>query len=357
MTIKIAFYITNHGYGHASRNVPIIMKILDNCENSIVYIKTAPEQAAFMRRNLKKYKGSIIYDTSYYDAGLILNAATYEIDIDMLSTNIKQYLNNWNIYIKNECKFFQQENISVVISDIIPWPLIAAKKCNIPSILLCNFTWYEMYKEYLPESLYMPYYNAYNYADKIFLYAFGNSSILNYYKHVEQISMVSRRVNQHNVKTILDKYVQPLLFVSVGKSIVMNSKYDVSAFKGTVFTTAGVSLDGENVIQLPLNTINTQDYICASDYVISKTGWSSLAEIFLNKKRAAIIPRGNNSEDNYVMQKIEEIKCGISCTFDDLHNINHIIKRLDIINTETMDCFKNDSERIVSYILHVTNLN
>lgn len=304
-----------------------------------------------MHRNLKKYEGSIVYDTSYYDVGLILKATTYEVDITMLSNNIKQYLNNWNTYIEHECKFLLQENISVVISDIVPWVLIAAKKSNIPSILLCNFTWYEMYKDYLSADLYMPYYDAYNCADKVFLYAFGNPSILGYYKNIEQVSLVSRCTDQHNIETILDKYERPFLFVSVGKSIVMNSIYNVSAFKGTVFATAGVTLEGENVIQLPPDTINTQDYICASDYVISKTGWSSLAEIFLNKKRAAIIARGNNSEDNYVMQKIKESKCGISCSFDDLHNINHIIEQLDMINTESMNCFWDDSTRIVSYIL------
>lgn len=357
MTRKIAFYITNHGYGHASRNVPIIKKILETCKNITIFIKTAPEQASFMRRNLKEYEDLIVYDINYHDVGLILNSASYEIDTEMQARDIKKYLNNWNSYIENECRFLLKGKISAIISDIIPWVFVAAKKCTIPSILLCNFTWYEMFKEYLPKDLYLPYYSAYNCADKIFLYTFGNSSILDYYKNVEQVSMVSRRTNQHNVETILDKYERPFLFVSVGKSIVMNTKYNVSAFKGTVFTTTGVTLEGDNVIQLPPDTIHTQDYICASDYVISKTGWSSLAEIFLNKKRAAIIARCNNSEDNYVMQKIKELKCGISCSFDDLHNINHIIEQLDMINTETMSCFRDDSTRIVSYIQDVSNLN
>ena len=41
---KIAFYISDHGFGHASRNIPIIRYILEESNNIKIYIKTGIKQ-------------------------------------------------------------------------------------------------------------------------------------------------------------------------------------------------------------------------------------------------------------------------------------------------------------------------
>ena len=101
-----------------------------------------------------------------------------------------------------------------------------------------------------------------------------------------------------------------------------------SNVKATFLTTAGVQLRG-NVVQLPADMINTQDYISASDYCIVKSGWSTLGEIFLNRKRAAVIPRGENSEDIAAMKEIHEKKCAVEIGFEDLKENARGIRRIE----------------------------
>lgn len=349
---KIVFYITNHGYGHAARNVPIIESLLELSESTII-IKSDAERCAFLHRNLVQYNDRISYEDMYYDVGLLLKDSTYEVDIQLLTHKVEKEISNWNQYVVKESHFLAENRIDVVISDIIPWVLTAAKRSRVPSILLCNFTWYEMYKEYLPENLYLPYYNSYCDADKIFLYDLGNKKILDYYKNVELVSLISRKKNDIKIMEISQKYPHPIVFVSVGKSIVMEKSYDVSDFKGTVIITAGVELQGTNVIQLSNTTIDTQNYICASDYIISKTGWSTLAEIFLSHKRTAVIVRGNNPEDNAVIDEILKRNIGIKCDFDDLNNIQGIVEKLNDVSESRTELFEDCHIKIAKYILSV----
>lgn len=351
MKKQYAFYITNHGFGHASRNIPIIEGILEKEPQSVIHVKTDEIRIEFIRKNLARYKENVIYYTGYQEVGLLLRGQNLEFDTQQMEKLVREDEIHWTENIEKESLFLKSRKIDMVVVDIIAWVLIAAKRCNVPSLLLCNFTWYEMYREFLSEGLCAPYLQAYQMANKIFLYEFGNSKIKEYNTHVEQISMVSRKIDKKNVVKIRDKYMHPLIFVSVGKSIEMQKKYDVSAVAATFIITTGVQLEGENVIKLPEKLICTQDYIAASDYVITKSGWSSLGEIFLNKKKAAIIPRGDNSEDRAVINAIKKNRSAVEMKFEDLQEIELVIERLNAIDENALSVYKDDCYKIVRYIV------
>lgn len=353
MNKKIVFYITGHGYGHASRNVAIIKQLLKSEEDVKIWVKSDRERISFLKRNLLDVEMNIQYASDYYDIGFPLDPHTYEVDADKLYEQAKYEVKQWKEYIKKECEFLKEKKIDVIVSDVIPWVFYAADLLHIPSILLCNFTWYEMYKDYIPSELSECYFKAYNIADKILLYDLGNKEILNIYSNAEQMSLISRTVNIENAEKISQKYKHPIFFVSVGQSIVMEQKYDVSQVQGTFIKTQGVGITGENVVELPSDMIDTQDYIRASDYVISKTGWSSLAEIFLSRKRSAVVARGNNPEDNAVIQEIKDRGCAVVIHFDDLKHMDLIIEKMNVLKLEKLECFKDDAERVVSYILNI----
>lgn len=49
--------------------------------------------------------------------------------------------------------YLKQLNPHVVVCDIVPWAIGAAKEAGIKSCLISNFTWIEIYQEYLPEDI------------------------------------------------------------------------------------------------------------------------------------------------------------------------------------------------------------
>ena len=357
MKKEYAFYITNHGFGHASRNARIIQGILEKEPDSVIHIKTDSPRCKFLRKNLKKYEGRILYYSDVSEVGFLLMGEKLEVDVQRMKSLIEEDLKRWHEYIAHEEKFLAERQISVVISDIIPWVLIAADKKKIPSVLLCNFTWFEMYSDFLPQDLCQPYLEAYQKAKKVFIYEFGAEVLDGFFKNAERVSFVSRRTKEGHINEIRERYVHPIVFVSVGKSIEMTEKFDASNFSGTVLATAGVELTGKNVVHLSPDLIATQDYIAASDYVITKSGWATLGEVFLNRKRAAVIARGENSEDRAVIHAITKDQTAIPITFEELNNIPIIIQRLDKLEIGRLKKYHDDAEIIINYIVNKVSEN
>ena len=346
---KYAFYITNHGFGHASRNIPLIEGILEREPESIIYVKTDAVRCEFMRRNLTKYTEHVYFCDGYQDVGLILQRDSYEIDIQKLKKVVAEEQKRWHTYKQTEIQFLKNQEIDFVISDIIPWILPTARECGIPSVLLCNFTWYEMYKDFLPEELCVPYRDAYRCADKIFVYEFASPQIDTIYPECERVSMLCRKVDEQKAAVIAKQYPHPIVFVSVGKSIEMHESYDVSKAPGTYLTTAGVQLSGDNVTELPKDLINTQDYLKACDYAIIKGGWSTMAEALLNKCKCAVILRGSNSEDDAVRQMVQSYGCMQEISFESLGRMNEVLEKTEKIKPDVFVRFKDDKEKILNY--------
>ncbi len=74
------------------------------------------------------------------------------------------------------------------------------------------------------------------------------------------------------------------MFVSVGRSVDLAEEIDVSNEPYHFIVTEGIQLVGENVTYLPKETPNTHDYLCASEFVITKSGFGTVAEALLAKK-------------------------------------------------------------------------
>ena len=58
---SVAFYISDHGFGHASRNIPIIRYILEVNKNIKVIIKTGKAQGSFIKDLIGEFNGRVSY--------------------------------------------------------------------------------------------------------------------------------------------------------------------------------------------------------------------------------------------------------------------------------------------------------
>lgn len=105
MKKQYVFYITNHGYGHASRNVAIIKKMFEMDENIVIHVKTDEERIRFLKRNLEELGEKIVYYSGYTDVGLILNPDTLQVDAAALESEVCRELAYWDSYIQKETAF------------------------------------------------------------------------------------------------------------------------------------------------------------------------------------------------------------------------------------------------------------
>lgn len=331
---SLAFYISDHGFGHASRNIPIIRYILESRNDIKIYVIIGIKQGEFVKAslsNIKNYKNVSFRFIENTDLGLILKDNSLDIDRERLNEEVIKYINSWDNRIKLEKRFLIDKKITLVINDIVPWIFKASKELNIKSVLISNFTWVDIYKEYLDEDICNDFRDCYKLADKVFLYDLYMDSMKDYIDNYEEVSLVCREFNLDKVDSIRIKFDKPIVFVSVGRSVTLNSEIDVSKLDYNFIVTEGINLIGDNVVYLSKETNNTQDYIKASDYVITKAGWGTIAECLIGKKKIAVLSRDSVAEDRWTIEQLIKNKLAIKVNYDCI-NIKEIIRDLENFN-------------------------
>ena len=169
---NIVFYISDHGFGHASRNIPIIRYILEVKNNIKIYIKTGINQGLFIKDSLKDLKNSkkVIFELKNIDIGLVLKKNSLDIDQEKLEKKVEEYIDSWKDLKEKESIFLKENNIDLIISVIVPWVFECSENLKIKSLLISNFTWIDIYKEYLSENICNKYKGVYKKAKYVFLY-------------------------------------------------------------------------------------------------------------------------------------------------------------------------------------------
>lgn len=348
--MNFAFYISNHGFGHAARNIPLIEKIWKDDKKHQILVKTDSPRVEMIKRNLAHCDDRISYWGNYKECGVPFKDGCLEVDIQKLHHEVKKEIQEWDRLIANEIELLKQEKIDVVISDITPWVLKACKALQIPSVLISNFTWFDHYKLYLPRELSDPYRECYELADQVILYDLHVEEMLPYCKNIHKVSLVARSGSPLTAREIRRQYKTPIVFVSIGKSVSIAEEIEVGDLPYTFIATQGVHLKGDNVIFLPDTTMNTMDYISASDYVISKCGWSTVAEILLNKRKCALLSYTDSLEEKAILEKVTKGNNGISISYLDFkYHMDEVIGRLSRL-PEPSDSYRDDRDRIVGII-------
>ncbi len=346
--MKTVFYITNHGFGHASRNVPIIENLLDASSENAVAVKSDERICSFLKRNLSSSRVS--YYTDCHEVGLVLKEGTAIPDETALLDAINTDKEQWPSYIEREKVFLSSFVPDVVICDVMAWPIRAARDLKMKTLVIGNFTWSEMYRSFYRPEVYEHYLACYRLADKALWYEIHSPELHSYCSNYECISLVSRSHNDEIIADIRSSSPLPKVFVSLGASVDLSSPIDVSSLPYTFFVTRGITLTGDNVVHLPMDMINTPDYIRACDYVIAKGGWSTVAEILLAGKKSALLVRGDNIEDQITSQFLTSRAQAVMIHEEELSDIGELISRIDSLNGSDFDIYHDDTAYICGII-------
>ena len=297
----IIFYVSDHGFGHAARNIPIMKELLAVDQAVNIIVKTGLAQGEFIQSNfLGESRLSVIKESM--DVGLVLKPMSFELDVPALEERVKKYIESWDQRIEREGQFLAHKQPDLIVSDIVPWVFQAAKQANITSVLISNFTWVDIYEEYLSAELVKAYQECYALADEVFMYELSGSKMKERFVKYDEVSLCARGFDLTAVAEIRSGYNQPLVFVSVGRSVDLAEEIDVSNEPYHFIVTEGIQLIGENVTYLPKETPNTHDYVCASKFVITKAGFGTVAEALLAKKKIAVIERDSIAEDRATVE-------------------------------------------------------
>lgn len=304
----IAFYISGHGFGHASRAIEVINALGELRPDIPVCVRTSAPRRLF---DLTLRRPVAFFDVPC-DTGII-QKDSLQLDAVASIREAAEFHRRLAQRADREAAFLRSRGAWIVVGDIPPLASAAAFSTDIPSILIGNFTWdwiYEGYPDLLRSApdLLATIRRAYSTASLVLRLPMsggfsGLSSVTRDIPFITRRSLRDPAEVRRALGVALDK---PLVLVSFGG-------YGVTGLDGaglselgdyTLATTDVPSRDGwekpaevKGLVnlseqQLYDNGYRYEDLVRAADVVVTKPGYGIIAEAIANDTAILYTSRG-----------------------------------------------------------------
>jgi uncharacterized protein (TIGR00661 family) len=307
--LNIAYYITGHGYGHAVRSIEVIKGLLKQHLNIQIHIRTGAPEWLF-----REVLGNrTTFSNRHIEVGVLQNNS-YSVDKEATLTAVADLLLQKDPIIKQEITFLQKEKISLVISDHTPFAMDAAHSTDIPVVGVANFSWDWIYGDYLNQfpkfkNVVQEIRNSYLLGDKLYRLPFYGD--MPYLGKTIDVPLVGRMATTNRKTTRqqlgLSDVKKKLILLALKKQDLAGVNWEaVGEIKDYTFIMLSTDISHENIIHYNEGPIPFQNIVNACDAVISKPGYSMVAEILLNKIPMLYVPRNDFIEDAPLVHVLEK---------------------------------------------------
>jgi len=141
--LPVAVFVSPHGYGHAARACALMQALSDlEAATRFEIFTLVPEW--FFRDSLTC---SFSYHALLTDVGLVQATPLIE-DLDATLRRLDEFLPFTGTQLDGLARLLEELGCLLVICDISPLGIAAARQVGIPSVLVENFTWDWIYEPY-----------------------------------------------------------------------------------------------------------------------------------------------------------------------------------------------------------------
>jgi L-arabinokinase len=142
----VAFYVSGHGFGHATRSTVSIGAIAQ-IGIRVTVVTSAP---LFLFDDAKKdFPELLEVREAYLDVGVV-QADAISVDSRDTMARLKEFMADASEKIEQEANWLRSKGVKLVLADASFVPCAAAKRAGVPSAFVSNFTWdsiLEVYKD------------------------------------------------------------------------------------------------------------------------------------------------------------------------------------------------------------------
>jgi hypothetical protein len=145
--VSVAFYISGHGFGHASRQVEIINAFGSRHPDARIFIRTAAARWLLERTLRVPFE----LDPRPCDTGIV-QIDSLRLDAEKSLTTAREFYATFDARADEEARLLRARDTRLVIVDAAPLGCEAAARAGAPSVVVSNFTWdwiYAAYAEHL----------------------------------------------------------------------------------------------------------------------------------------------------------------------------------------------------------------
>lgn len=313
----IAYFISDHGYGHAARSIAIIRSLLE-CDLEIRIEIHTKNPLSFLRRSFfhSSEAQRVGFHEQMNDLGFIANLATGKIDFSRTAKAVASWVKDWHTsYLFDEYRLLKSSKIDLIISDIAPQPFLLAKKLDLPSIAISNFTWFDIYQNPAFDLGDLDViWKAYREASLGLMLPFNlENSVFCSAMETHLVSRPPSRTKKQMRELLNLDLDEQVLYLGTGFSL--NNPFLVKWIDNTQFILGGQhKVSHPNVRTVPLTDPEGQDYIGCSDIAVIKLGYSSVSEAIRSHVPIIGIDFPQTAETNQMKQVIEDLEIGVCIT-------------------------------------------
>ncbi|OLS26862.1 MAG: hypothetical protein HeimC2_13950 [Candidatus Heimdallarchaeota archaeon LC_2] len=281
----ITFAISKLGFGHLTRQFALCEAIrsLDDSINFQFII--SDNQYSFFKNYFAE--NIILTDTSFFSPCITLSKAdTVDIDSSIYSF---QMAIDFDTQIRNDSEWGRVlENTDLLINDIEFFHNSIARKMNIPTVNISNFTWSDLLKPYANSRLtrdIMNYERMVDFNIKLPLATACES----YDDDFEELGLLARKVDTNKLNK-LKRSINTTTARILITSININSSYQINELISILtldylvmvpeklFLNLNLAKENDNLHIIPSEYLEFQNYIQIADLVIGKAGYGVVSE-------------------------------------------------------------------------------
>ena len=140
--MQLLFYISGHGYGHATRASEVLRALADRQPRWRLHVRSnVPEHlfAGIDRLTFHRLPESL-------DPGVVEDADSLGIDVPATLDAIEGYHRRRASTVADEAAWLRAQRISLIVADFPPLAGEIAAECGVPCVGIGNFTWDWIYE-------------------------------------------------------------------------------------------------------------------------------------------------------------------------------------------------------------------
>jgi len=305
--MKIACFITPHGFGHATRMTAVLEALQKRIPDLHPHLFTTVQESLFAE-TLAQFS----YHPLSCDIGLVQKDGLHA-DIPATIEQLQNFLPFDTSLVKDLAE--KIKGCQLVLCDIAPLGIAVAQKAGIQSVLIENFTWDWIYAAYRP--LYPELQTAINYLASQFQKAdihIRCEPVCGSAQADLKCNPIFRRIrtDREEIRRKLQCENKQIVLITMGGvELELPFIHQLSASKGIIFILTGQQETrnlGNNILLLARNSkFYHPDLINSADLVISKSGYSTIAECTQAGTPVVIIGRARFPE-SAVLEKFSIAK-------------------------------------------------
>ena len=322
MASAIVFYISGHGFGHASRTIEVINAILALRPETRIGVRTAAPRWLFDLT----VKGKVSFSTLETDTGVVqIDALTLD-EADSIR-RASAFHSDLVTRAASETRVLRELGAGLIVGDIPPLAFAVSAASGIPSIAIGNFTWDWVYADYprvrLAPSLLPAIRGAYGKAAMALrLPMSGGFESFSNVKDIPFIARHATKTREDVCKLLKIPTEKPIALASFGGYGLPGLETDALAKfkKYTVVTTAQVPLSRArkdasaaerkgayisiNEEAMYDSGVRYEDLVAAAEVVVTKPGYGIISECIANDTAILYTARGHFPEYDVLVEEM-----------------------------------------------------